>query len=74
MRKYCICDHFSLTSDDSFEMITNEPSNFSCNGFGEGELESMELQGRIRQHRFESKRRNNKGGAVTKSGKRDGEG
>lgn len=30
----------------------------------------MEPQGRIRRHRFESKKRNNKGGAVTESGKR----
>lgn len=30
----------------------------------------MEPQGRIRRHRFEGKKRNNKGGAVTESGKR----
>lgn len=32
----------------------------------------MESQGRIRRHRFEGKKRNNKGGAVTESGKRRG--
>lgn len=31
----------------------------------------MEPQGRIRRHRFEGKKRNNKGGAVTESGKRN---
>lgn len=31
----------------------------------------MEPQGQIRRLRFESKRRNNKGGAVTESGKRN---
>lgn len=32
----------------------------------------MEPQGRIQWHRFEGKKRNNKGGAVTENGKRSG--
>lgn len=63
---------FSLTLDDSFEVITkNEPPKFPRNGFGEKEnCRVWSLKGESRQHRFESKRRNNKGGAMTRKAER----
>lgn len=72
----------SFDSDNPLEMIGREASHVNFllidsekKGGSErcgkkGELREPP-QGRIRWHRFECKRRNNNGGAVTGSGKRD---